>query len=100
MFRQLDVDIDTVTSNDAALQVLKVAKYDLIVTDISRDNQTSNGLDLLRMVHEGGMEIPIVIYVGSFLPEMGVPGYAFGIAHRPDQLLHLTLDVLDRKRDL
>jgi CheY-like chemotaxis protein len=100
MFRQLHVDIDTVTSNDVALMALEAAKYDLLLTDIGRDNETSNGLDLLRMVHSRGMEIPIVIYVGSFRPEMGVPGYAFGVAHRPDQLLHLTLDVLDRKRDL
>jgi CheY-like chemotaxis protein len=99
MFRQLDVDVDTVTSNDAALKALDVAKYDLIITDIGRDGQTSNGLDLLKMVNERKMDIPIIIYVGDFKPELGVPGYAFAITHRPDELLHLTLDILDRNQD-
>lgn len=99
MFRQLGVDIDTVTRNDAALKSIESARYDLMLTDIGRDGQSSSGLDLLRLVHERKPELAVIIYVGDFRPDLGVPGYAFGIAHRPDELLHLTLDVLDRKQE-
>lgn len=99
MFRQLDVDIDAVTDNDAALRCIETARYDLVLTDIGRDGQASDGLDLVKAVHERRPGLPVILYVGDFRPELGVPAYAFGVAHRPDQLLHLTLDVLDRKRD-
>ena len=39
---------------------------------------------------------PVIFYVGVFEPERGVPGQAFGITNRPDELLHLTLDALER----
>ena len=98
MFRQLDVDIDTVTDNHKALTALEAAAYDLVISDIARPGQTS-GLDLTKDLNARGLNTPIVFYVGNYRSELGVPPYSFGITNRPDELLHLCLDVVSRKRD-
>lgn len=99
MFRQLDVDIDTITDNRKALTALATAAYDLVISDIARPDQTSSGLDLTKDLHAQGSNIPVIFYVGDYRPDRGVPPYAFGITNRPDELLHLTLDILARKKD-
>jgi CheY-like chemotaxis protein len=97
MFRQMDVDIDTTTSNDMALAILRKAPYDLVISDIARAGQQTTGVDLAREIAETGIGVPVILYVGEYKQELGVPPYVFGITNRPDQLLHLTLDTLERK---
>lgn len=98
MFRQLDVDIDTATDNEKALAALATAAYDLVISDIARPGQTSSGLDLTKDLQAHGLNVPVVFYVGDYRPELGGPPHAFGITNRPDELLHLCLDILSRKR--
>jgi len=99
MFRQLDVDIDNALDNDKALTMLASAGYDLIFSDIARPGQSGSGIDLARAVHERHPDIPVILYVGDYRPDLGVPPYTFGVTNRPDELLHLTLDALARLRD-
>ncbi len=40
----------------------------------------------------------MIFYIGVVDPNKGVPVQAFGITNRPDELLHLTLDALERKK--
>jgi len=98
MFRELDCDLDCVKSTDDALKVLKGAPYDFIISDMARPESTTAGLDMVKTFHERGVHTPVILYVGEHRPELGVPAYAFGITNRPDQLLHLVLDVLERTK--
>jgi hypothetical protein len=43
---------------------------------------------------------PVLYYVGSLDPGAPTPAGAFGITIRPDELLMLCLDALERVRDL
>ena len=99
MFRQLNVDIDTAKSTEEALDMLKNGRYDLIISDMARDNQPDAGIEFLQRFHKENKTIPVIFYMGIFNPESGVPPLAFGATNRPDELLHLTLDVLERKKD-
>jgi len=40
--------------------------------------------------------VPVIFYIGYPDPSKGVPPHAFGITHRPDELLHLIMDALER----
>lgn len=97
MFRQLDVDIDSVTDNERALAALANARYDLVISDVGRPAGAPNGLDLAQAMQASGSAVPLVLYVGDHRPELGVPPHAFAITNRPDQLLHLAFDVLARR---
>lgn len=98
MFKQLNVEVDTAKSTDEALQMLKYAKYDLILSDMYRADNPADGLDFLNKFREIDETTPVIFYIGVFDPEKGVPGKSFGITNRPDELLHLVLDALERKK--
>ena len=98
MFRQLKVDIDTAKSTEEAGNLLQHGKYDLIISDMARNNKVDAGIEFLQQLHKENKTIPVIFYVGTFNPEHGIPPWAFGITNRPDELLHLTLDILERKK--
>ena len=75
--------------------------FHVILSDISRDIPDANpaaGLAMLPLLRAEHHFEPVVFYVGRSDPNAGTPPGAFGLANRPDQLLHLTLDALARVR--
>jgi CheY-like chemotaxis protein len=71
--------------------------FDLIISDIARDNADEDGILGLSRLRAAAPRTPIVFYVGA-LKGMGTPPGAFGITNDPEELLHLVLDVVDRTR--
>ncbi len=98
MFRQLGAEIDIAKSTDEALDMFSNAGYDLVISDMARRDQPTAGLDLLSELRKDNKTAPVIFYVGVIDPGKGVPAQAFGITNRPDELLHLTLDALERKK--
>jgi CheY-like chemotaxis protein len=70
--------------------------YDIIISDIARGSDPAEGLKALPVLHNAAPAAPVILYVGR--REAGVPAGAFGITNRPDDLLHLVMDALERKR--
>jgi CheY-like chemotaxis protein len=97
MFRQLKIDIDIAKSTEEALGMLRIGRYDLILSDMAHDDDPTAGLSLLRQI-PSERKAPVIFYVGVVDASKGVPARAFGITNRPDELLHLTLDALERKK--
>jgi CheY-like chemotaxis protein len=97
MFRQLQVDVDTAKSTAEALGMLRNGNYDLVLSDMSRGDDAMAGLKCFEQLRKV-TTTPVIFYVGVFDPARGVPPQAFGMTNRPDELLHLTLDALERKR--
>jgi CheY-like chemotaxis protein len=98
MFRQLKAEVDTAKSTEEALEILKNGRYDLVISDMARGVENTAGLKFLKQIREVNETTPVIFYVGVLDPEKGVPVQAFGITNQPDELLHLTLDVLERKK--
>ncbi len=98
MFRQLKADVDTAQNTEEALRMAKAKRYDLVISDMSRGEEADAGLDFLAKFRQGDKYTPVVFYIGVFDPQEGTPPGSFGITNRPDELLHLTLDALERKR--
>jgi hypothetical protein len=92
LLHRMGVFVETARSNEEALSVLRrTASYDMIVSDIDRASGAS-GLDLLRVLPLE--RPPVIFYVGRL--SGGVPIGAFGITNRPDELLHLVMDICER----
>jgi CheY-like chemotaxis protein len=99
MFRQLKADIDIARNSNEALEMLRCDIYDLIVSDIARDDKDDfDGLQFLSELRKTDANTPVIFYVGVMEAGKGVPEHAFGITNRPDELLHLSLDALERNR--
>lgn len=98
MFRQLKAEIDTAKSTEEALRILESGRYDLVISDMARGDEATAGLKFLKQFRKANNATPVMFYVGVFDAKKGVPAQAFGITNRPDELLHLTLDALERRK--
>lgn len=95
MLRQMGICAESVTTKDGASAVLNdpADRIDLIISDIGRDDGSPGGLALLDGLRAPQ---PVILYVGRVERERGIPAGAFGITDRPDELLNLVMDALDR----
>jgi len=88
-----------VVNSIEATEELQKRSYDIVVSDIHRENNPSEGTDFLEKAMRQNQDIPPFIFsIANFEPERGVPPYAFGITNQPVELFHLILDILDRRR--
>jgi CheY-like chemotaxis protein len=93
---QMGVSVNVATSTDEGLRSATLLRPDVIVSDMARDDENDAGLKLLSAVRLQGIKVPLIYYVGEVVDSRGVPARAFGIADRPDDVLHLILDALER----
>jgi CheY-like chemotaxis protein len=94
----LDASITQAASTDDALTLLARGHYDLILSDIERSGKTNEGVRALPWFRRLASNTPVVFYVGAVDPALGVPAGSAGITSEPEELLHLILDVLERRR--
>ncbi len=98
MFRKLKSQIDIADSTEEALKMLGIARYNLVISHMARGDDDTAGLKFMKKFREFDEKTPVIFYIGVINPEKGVPKQALGIAYRPDELLNLTLDVLEGKK--
>ena len=61
------------------------------------DPQTA-GMQLVQAMRSSGFDQPVVAYVGQIDRTRGTPPGLSGLTDRPDELVHLLIDVLERIR--
>lgn len=96
VLKQVGLRVDLAERSSDAEALLNENDYDLVLSDISREGNRREGLHFLRQLRERGNDLPLVFYTGYHDRAVGVPPYAFGITHSPEELLHLVMDVLAR----
>ena len=97
LLQSFGLSFDIATSSEAGMQLLSTTTYDLMLSNIARGENTTEGIQFLPKLVRRKKLLPTIFYIGNYFPSKGVPPYAFGIANRPDELIHLVLDVLERK---
>lgn len=93
----LNVQIDSAFSSENAELMIKNVPYDFIVSDLNRNGNVHEGYEFLKELFAQNIRIPTIFYITKMHEEKGVPPYAFGITNRPTELLHLVMDIIERK---
>jgi CheY-like chemotaxis protein len=96
VLRTLGAGVEPARGTKEALDLTTVNRFDLIVSDIDRGSD--NGIDGLAQLRAQGVEPPAIFYVAKLDRTRPVPETALGITNRPDELLHLVIDGLERAR--
>ena len=94
LLKGLGATIDLAHSSKDARERLAAAIYDIVLSDIKRGERDDEGVRFLPEVSAALLEPPVIFYVTE---SKGTPEGAFGIATRPDELMHLIVDALDRR---
>jgi len=97
MFRQLGGKIEITTTLEKTISMLKTSNFDLMISDIDRSNGEEDGVSTLKKLYKNKTYLPTIFYIGDVNEELGIPPHAFGLTNRPDELLHLVIDILERK---
>jgi CheY-like chemotaxis protein len=99
MLQAFGIAIEQVQDNAAAAAALGAGTggYDLIVSDIARPAGEPTGLDFLDARRRRSPRLPLIFYVSVVDDSLPVPLGAFGLTNRPDELLHLVIDALERR---
>lgn len=113
LLRRFGTVVETPRSNADGLALLRASRYDVAISDVSRDNEGPDsdlkGLEFAEQVFSGwGMRV--LLFTARFNPAT-VPNKSdqerlalvrlvqrcvFGITNRTDEALHLILDILER----
>ncbi len=96
LFEDVGGEVDTTISTEEAKVMLSRARYDLILSDIGRGEEATAGIDFAKELARNPKSPPVIIY--TVKAEKTLPEGTFGITDRPDELVHLVLDLLARKR--
>lgn len=97
VFTSLGADCIAAKSTPGAIAELTAGEFDLVLSDIRRGQNPTEGIKAIPMLRAVRPNIPIIFYVGhlkSTIPPKG----AQGITNHPNELIHLVLDQLERYR--
>lgn len=92
--------VDIAQSSEEAFRFLRMnpGEYNIIISDMERYGDNEAGMKFLRALHVKEEEIPVIFYVLTFSREHGAPAMSFGMTNRPDELMNLIMDSLERER--
>jgi hypothetical protein len=97
LIKALNVQLDRVYDENLVEQMIAATPYDLIISDMKRGENSKAGLDFLQKLVANNTRLPMIFYVISFDEKRGTPPYAFGITNSPNELVHLVMDIIERK---
>lgn len=95
ILRKLGFIVDLAENDEIAQIQLSRFIYDIVITDMNRGSDPDAGKKFLPNIRNSISSPPVIFYVGQICD---VPKGAFGLTVRPDELFHLILDALERRR--
>lgn len=100
LLEALGLKIESVQSGAVAEQSLADdgGGYDLILSDIARPEGDRAGLEFLERyrLRRPNQKVPLIFYINQRNENEPMPIGAFGLTNRPDELLDLVIDALER----
>ena len=93
----LGVSVDMVQTPEEARTLLKIACYDVVISEMRRGDDNTAGLKFATELHETPHAPSLVFYILNLDRSRGTPAYAHGITNSPTELIHMVLDVLERR---
>ncbi len=98
IFERAGMSVHTAHSTDAGLAALRDGHFDLIITDMTRGNDTAAGFHLADQLAAQGVRLPIILFTLGFDPRQGVHPGLFAYTTSYHELIHLVIDVMERLR--
>ncbi|MCG8329904.1 MAG: response regulator [Chitinophagales bacterium] len=89
-------NVEIAETSDESLKKINEKEFDIIISDIIRNEDHTAGLDFLKKIRSTGNNIPLIFYLEFLDRDKGVPAFCFGITNEPKEMIHLVLDIIQR----
>ncbi len=99
ILEEIGLKVTFVPSSEEALNFIQANNFDLIISDITRNDVELEGISFLKtLVEYHHNNIPTIFYTSFDKSDKknGVPPYAFAITSKPIELIHYCLDIMER----
>jgi len=97
ILEEIGIKITTVTTSEEALRLLQFNNFHLILSDILRYNDESQGKRFIIELNEiYKIQLPTIFYTSFDDKSQGTPPYAFAICDQPVDLVSYCLDIMER----
>ncbi len=93
----LGVQLDRAATPIEAEKLIQNATYDFMISDIWQQQNPKGGIEFFNHQVQKGIRIATIFYITKYEEARGTPPFAFGITNRPNDLLHLVMDIIERK---
>ncbi len=99
LFSSIGIDFDFASSSEQAINYLEHNNdYELIISDITRNQNSKEGIEFVSKIVGMGFKIPpVIFFTGRLNPTIGTPPHSFGITNVLANLFHYVMDVIERK---
>lgn len=98
LFRAAGMHVDIALSTAEATPLFRRRPYNVIISDIARNDDPRAGIKMLRSLEQYNVDVPVLIYTGRFDPERGVDRRIFAATTAPADLVHYVIDLMERAR--
>lgn len=101
LFRTAGITVDTVDSTDAALHAMSIAPYDLVITDMRREDEPAGeaaGMALLDRMVAAGIPTPAVFFSGPADAFAALHPRAAVATNSPEELVNCVIDIVGHRR--
>lgn len=102
VFRQLGADVDIAICGDEAKELVHRHEYSLLISDIAWDECSAGYKNAVEFYNSEPDLLPgrrILFYISNPWSPRQVPDYSLDVTTDLVELIHLTLDILERGRD-
>ena len=102
VFRQLGAQVDLALCSEETRKLLSRYEYDIVISDISWDQCTTgytNAIDFFNSEVNRLSGKRTIFFITNIQSPREVPDYALDITTDLTELIHLTLDILERGSD-
>lgn len=96
ILQTLGMQVEFAKTSANAHEKLRSTPFQLILSDIRRNDNPVAGLQFLQEIRQTSRPIEMIFYVSNLDRSLPVPVGAFGITDDPNELIHLALDAAER----
>lgn len=89
--------MDMVDRPEEAVSLLSRACYDVVISEMARAYNPQAGRQFAREVNNLPRGPDLISYILRLDRSLGTPGFSHGITNTPAELVHMVLDVMERR---
>jgi len=98
LLQRAGLTVDLALSTEDGLTLLQRHRYDVVITDMRRADDSRAGMRLVEEMGRLEARVPVIVFMRKFDPRRGVRPEIFGYTTNVGELAHHVIDVMERVR--